>query len=245
MLPADELRITFVAVGHGGCAVIETPDGRTLLYDAGAITGPEVAQRHVAPFLWSRGIHRIDEVFLSHADLDHFNGVVDLLDRFPIGQVTCTPTFADKETAAVRYTLAELARRGVPVRIVKAGDTLSAGGVVMEVLHPPPIGPDGNENARSLVLMIQHAGHGILLTGDLEGPGLDRVLRLTRRQIHVLQAPHHNSAKANIEPLAQWAKPRVVVACVGVPRGLPPPDPYKALGAPVLSTFEHGACNDS
>ena len=40
---ADELRVTFLAVGHGGCAVLETPDGRTLLYDAGAIRGPHPA----------------------------------------------------------------------------------------------------------------------------------------------------------------------------------------------------------
>jgi competence protein ComEC len=64
---SDELRCTFLAVGHGGCTVIETPDGRTLLYDAGAMTGPDVTQRYIAPFLWHRGIKRVDEVFLSHA----------------------------------------------------------------------------------------------------------------------------------------------------------------------------------
>jgi competence protein ComEC len=240
-MPTDELRITFVAVGHGGCAVMETPDGKTLLYDVGAISGPEVTTRQVAPFLWSRGIRRIDEVFLSHADLDHFNGLVDLLDRFPIGQVTCTPTFADKDNAAIRHTLAELARRGVPVRIVKAGDRITTGGVTLDILHPPAVGPEGNENCRSMVIRIQHAGHDVLLTGDLEGPGLAQVLGLMSRPVDVLQAPHHNSAKANTELLAQWARPRVVVACAGIPRGLPPPDPYRALGASVLSTHDHGA----
>src|SRR5262249_38193674 len=58
-LPADELRCTFLAVGHGGCTVLETPDGRTLLYDAGALGGPDVTRRQIAPFLWSRGIRRI------------------------------------------------------------------------------------------------------------------------------------------------------------------------------------------
>src|SRR5262249_45469047 len=69
----NELRCTFLAVGHGGCTVIETPDGRILIYDAGAITGPDVTRRIIAPYLWNRGIRRVDEVFLSHADLDHFN----------------------------------------------------------------------------------------------------------------------------------------------------------------------------
>src|SRR5947209_1947132 len=116
----DGLRCTFLPVGHGGCTVLETPDGRVLLYDAGALGGPDVTRRHIAPFLWSRGIRRIDEVFLSHADLDHFNGLPDLLDRFPVGQVTRTATFEDKKTPGVKFTLDVLEQRGIPVRLVKA-----------------------------------------------------------------------------------------------------------------------------
>jgi competence protein ComEC len=187
-LPADELRCTFLAVGHGGCTVLETPDGRTLLYDAGALGGPEVTRRQIAPFLWSRGIRRIDEVFLSHADLDHFNGLPALLSRFAVGQVTCTPTFAHKATAGVRLTLAAIDHWHTPRRIVRAGDRLSAGPVEIEVLHPPADGPEGNENARSMVLLVRHAGHSILLTGDLEGPGLERVLTLPSKMVDVLKS---------------------------------------------------------
>src|SRR5262249_5874400 len=123
----ENLRCTFLAVGHGGCTVLETPDGRTLLYDAGALGGPDVTRRHIAPYLWSRGIRRIDEVFLSHADLDHFNGLPALIDRFAIGQVSCTPTFAERDIPAVRRTLDAIEYRGIPVRALCAGDTLIAG----------------------------------------------------------------------------------------------------------------------
>ena len=240
--PADELRCTFLAVGHGGCTVIETPDGRTLLYDAGALGGPDVTRRQIAPFLWSRGTRRIDEVFLSHADLDHFNGLNDLLDRFAVGKVTCTPTFADKNTAGVRETLEALRTRGVPVHIVQAGDVLSAGDVRLEVLHPPASGPEGNENTRSMVLEVRHAGHTLLLTGDLEGLGLERVLGLPHRPIDVFQAPHHGSRFANVPQLADWARPRVVVSSQGAPRGAGGvQEPYTERGARFLSTWEDGA----
>lgn len=73
--PADELRVTFLHVGHGCCVVLEPPDGRVLLYDAGSALGPDAVRRTVAPYLWHRGVRRVDEVFVSHADLDHFNGV--------------------------------------------------------------------------------------------------------------------------------------------------------------------------
>jgi competence protein ComEC len=241
-LPTDELRCTFLAVGHGGCTVLELPDGRTLLYDAGALSGPEVARWQIAPFLWSRGVRRVDEVFLSHADLDHFNGLPALLERFSIGLVTCTPSFADKSTSGVAYTLAELQRRGVPTRIIKAGDRLTAGEVVLEVLHPPAVGPDGNENARSLVLEVHHAGHRLLLTGDLEGPGLERVLTLAPRSVQILMAPHHGSRKANTPNLAAWSRPQVVISCQGPPRSVgDAAEPYQKRGARFLGTWPEGA----
>jgi competence protein ComEC len=239
---SDELRCTFLAVGHGGCTVLETPDGRTLLYDAGAITGSDVTRRQIAPYLWSRGIRRIDEVFLSHADLDHFNGLPALEERFSIGQVTCTPTFQEKPTGGVQLTLESLRQHGIAVRIVSAGERLSADEVAMEVLHPPPMGPDGNENARSLVLLVRHAGHSILLTGDLEGPGLQRVLSLPAPRVDVLMAPHHGSRVANTPELAAWARPRVVVSCEGPPRGQSrAAEPYSTAGAPFFGTWPHGA----
>lgn len=242
-MPSDELRCTFLAVGHGGCTVMETPDGRTLLYDAGSLAGPDVTRRQIAPFLWHRGIRRIDEVIFSHADLDHFNGIVALLDRFAVGQVTFTPTFADKPTPGVQFALGVLHERGIPTCIVKAGDRLTAGEVVMEVLHPPAAGPDGNENARSLLLLVRHGGHSILLTGDLEGKGLQRVLgELPRRRVEVMMAPHHGSHLTNTTELAQWARPRVVVSC----QGRPPLSRevrlrYRQIGAQVLDTQQHGA----
>jgi competence protein ComEC len=241
-LPSDELRCTFLAVGHGGCTVLETTDGRTLLYDAGAITGPDVTRRHIAPFLWQRGIRRIDEIFLSHADLDHFNGLPALLERFTIGQVSRTPTFPDKATAGVQLTLELLDKHKIPLRVLRTGDRLQAGDVAIDVLHPPPTGPDGNENTRSLVLLIHHAGHSLLLTGDLEGAGLERVLALPAPAVDVLMAPHHGSRVSNTPRLATWGRPAAVVSCEGPPRGgLRHPEPYTALGARFLGTWPHGA----
>jgi competence protein ComEC len=237
-----ELRCTFLAVGHGGCTVLETPDGRVLLYDAGAMAGPDVTRRQIAPFLWSRGIRRIDEVFLSHADLDHFNGLPSLLERFAVGQVTCTPTFRYKQTPAVAKTLEALEKHRIPVRIAWQGDIFSAGTLEMEVLHPPEWSREGNENARSLVLLLRHAGHRILLTGDLESPGLERVLSKPALPVDVLMAPHHGSRFPNTPTLAKWARPRVTVACQGPPRGKSPvPALYRQHGAWYLGTWPHGA----
>ncbi len=236
-----DFHCTFLAVGHGGCTVLETPDGRTLVYDTGAMAGPDVTRRHIAPFLWSRGVRRIDEVILSHADLDHFNGLLALLDRFAVSQITLTPTFEKRPTKAVELTLQTLKRRGVPQRVVKTGDFLYAGEVSIAVLHPPTAGPPGEENVRSLVLLVRHGEHRLLLTGDLEGLGLTQVLP-TLTPVDVLMAPHHGSPSSEPGKLADRTKPKVVVSCQGKSFGSDDTGKtYEKSGAVFLATWPHGA----
>jgi competence protein ComEC len=247
LFPPDELRVTFLAVGDGGCTVIETPDGRTLLYDAGSLRGPDVARRQIAPYLWHRGTRRIDEVILSHADLDHFNGLRDLLERFPVGQVTCTPSFDEKNNRAVRHIMKAIEKHGVPVRRVWRGDRLGAGAVAMDVLHPRPDGPEGIENVRSMVLLVRHGRHRLLLTGDLEDVGLKEVLRLPlKERVDVLMAPHHGSKRIGkpetFGNFLGWARPQVVVACQGPRRARAGgKNPYEVGGTRFLGTSPHGA----
>ena len=150
--------------------------GTNLVSPAGLLLGP--------PVVVLTSVALVDELFLSHADSDHFNGVDELLKRFPVGQVSLTPSFAEKPAADVAAAVAALDRHRVPRRLAVAGDHFTAGDVRIDVLHPPPAGPPGSENERSLVLAVRHAGHTVLLTGDLEkagdGPGADPSARAGR-----------------------------------------------------------------
>lgn len=250
---SDELRVTFLAVGHGGCVVIETPDGRVILYDAGTTTGPDAVRRSIAPYLWSRGVTRVDEVFLSHADLDHFNGMPELLRRFPVGRVTLTPSFADKSTPGVAAALAALDQRGIPRRIAVVGERFEAGAVTFDVLHPPMEGPGRpeDENPRSMVILVRYHDHSILLTGDLEVLGQAMVVERPIPPVDVMLAPHHGGKSANVMPgpngtqlparIVEWAKPKLVVSSQrpGLTDHLTAA--YRGVGAVVWETPTSGA----
>ena len=91
-------------------------------------------------------------------------------------------------------------------------------------------------------MLIRHGGHSVLLTGDLEGAGLERMLSQAPPRLDILMAPHHGSRVANTPQLAAWARPRLVVSCEGPPRGRTrPAEPFSALGALFLGTWPHGA----
>ncbi|WP_165246389.1 ComEC/Rec2 family competence protein [Paludisphaera soli] len=207
------LEADVLAVGHGLAIVVQTPEGKTFLYDCGKMDDPGVGRRIVAPALWSRGVSRIDAVFLSHADQDHFDGLPDLLDRFAVAEVVVPPDFVGRDNPAAMQLMATLGERGVPVRTLAAPAVWRSGTTRFEAVHPPAgWSPGAADNARSLVLDVEHRGRRLLLTGDLEQLGLSELLARPEPEppIDVLLAPHHGGRAANPPRLFEWARPRVV-----------------------------------
>jgi competence protein ComEC len=138
-------------------------------------------------------------------------------------------------------TLAALDTRSIKLEVVQRGQRWNIDGVSFEVLHPPAVGPDGKENARSLVLHVTHGDWSMLLTGDLEEAGLVQVLQIPARKVDVLMAPHHGSDRSNIPALAQWARPKLVVSSQAMPiSDRVSVAMYEKIGAKFLSTWPHG-----
>jgi competence protein ComEC len=236
----------FVSVGHGVSVLVELPNGRNLLYDSGRLGSPLSGVRPVSAVLWSRGITHLDAVVISHADADHFNAIPGLLDRFSIGAIYVSPVMFENLPPAVKELRDSIVRAGVPIREIYGGQRLAAGSeTTMEVLHPPRKGVFGSDNANSIVLLIEHAGRRILLTGDLESPGLDDLLAEEPLDCDIVLAPHHGSPRSNPGRFADWSRPEFVV--ISGRRGLADlattesvKHSFRLRGAEVFHTAEDG-----
>jgi competence protein ComEC len=237
---------SFVAVGHGVACLVEFPDGKTLLYDAGKLGSPLGAVRPVSSVLWSRGITHLDALVISHADSDHFNAIPELLDRFSVGAIYVSPVMFETPQPAVEELRAAIERAGVPLKLISAGDRLgSSANVRLEVLHPPKKGVLGSDNANSILLKIEYAGRRLLLTGDLEPPGLDDVLAEEPLDCDAVMAPHHGSRRSDPTGFALWSTPEHVV--ISGARNAEDEadidavmDSYRARGAEVYHTAQDG-----
>jgi competence protein ComEC len=238
-----QLRATFISVGHGLSVCLELPDGRTLLYDAGSLGSPKRAAESVAGLLWSRGITHLDAVVVSHADVDHYNAMPELIKRFSVGVVYVSPVMFDESTPALEVLQAALAEHDVPIHTLHGGQRLrAAGDLRIEVLHPPRRGMIGSDNSNSVVLAIANGERRILLTGDLESPGLEALLEEEPYDCDILLAPHHGSGLSDPPGMAAWSSPEWVVISgshgfdsAAVERA------YRTRGARVLHTARDGA----
>ena len=237
------LRCTFLSVGHGLSVLIETPSGKTLLYDAGSLANGQTATRAAEQTLWEHGYRQIDSLVISHADIDHYNGVAPLFETFSIGSVWYSSLFIDEAQEGTVEIRSRAEEHGTTIEEVSAGDIIRLDpDVTISVLHPEKNADFGSDNAGSVVLQIEYRERRILLTGDLENEGLWSLLALPKRKVDVLLAPHHGSLAANPSALATWCEPTWIVASSG--RRFPGKrlrDQYGHFGSRVLSTSEEGA----
>jgi beta-lactamase superfamily II metal-dependent hydrolase len=85
------------------------------------------------------------------------------------------------------------------VVVARAGDSIPFEPLCrVRVLHPQAgePAPGGDDNQSSLVLSIEAAGRRLLLTGDLDGPALERFVAGAPGHCDALVAPHHGSLSA-------------------------------------------------
>ena len=193
---------------------------------------------------------RIDGILISHADVDHYNAVPGLLKRFDVGTLYVSPMMFDgfgESGAHGPEVLREAVREaGVPIREIWAGDRLRFGSdVTIHVLHPTRMGVIGSDNANSILLLVEYAGRRLLLTGDLESPGLDDVLAEEPLDCDAILAPHHGSLRSDPTGFSLWSTPELVVISGGRSLGDIPAiesvkHSYRARGAEVYHTAEDG-----
>jgi competence protein ComEC len=248
------LRLSFLDVGQGDSAVIQFPDARTWVIDAGGLRAdspePEDANSFdtgealVSRFLWSRWIVNLDRAVLTHPHDDHAGGMPTVLGNFP----TALLDYSDAGDVPVQARVLEAARRAsVPVHAVAAGEEWNVAGVDVRVVSPLGKEPLRSLNDSSVVLHLNFGRFSALLTGDLEGTGEAGVLSRERdlRSL-LLKVGHHGSRNATLDPLLERAQPRWAVISAGKrnPFQNPSPETIRRLlrhGARPLLTMDQGA----
>lgn len=213
--PAGGLTLTFLDVGQGDAAVIETPHGHWLEVDAGPEgEGTDAGRSVVAPFLEARGARRLDALILSHAHRDHYGGMPAVMDRVAVdrflepGEVVDDPGY--------RTLLDRVAESGAEWHAIRRGDTIAVDGLMIAVLHPDTTwgdwGLDLNED--SDVLLLRYGRFAALLVGDAGFPA-ESEMRGTVGDIDVLKVGHHGSAGSSGEEWLAELRPEVAVVSVG------------------------------
>jgi len=235
------LTVTVADVGHGQCVALRLPSGATMLYDAGSYSAGRAAA--VAEALWAQHIRRIGALVISHRDYDHCSFVPYLRRRFEVRTLVMPPLVSADDRLPLERGLHASARERAALA---EGGRLRSGDLECVALHPSNafLASAGvSDNDRSLVLMCEWRGWRILLTGDLQQQGMQRLVADygERLRADVLVLPHHGAYSPALPAFLEQVRPRVAVASRHGPLDEATATALREVGAKVWGTSQSGA----
>jgi competence protein ComEC len=242
----NTLTMTCLSVGHGQAICLSFPDKSHWLIDAGSISQKNPGGRTVLPYLRYCGIAALDAVMLTHGDMDHLNGVPEIISGMKTLRIYANAGVFQKAktSSSASYFVQCLQKTGLSLESI---DTFAAmpNGVGITMLWPDAETANSqtsSDNDKSQVLLIEYAGRRILLCGDIELYAQTKI----REQYPTLTAdvivlPHHGSMTNLDAGFVTAFKPKIVIASCAAGRVQNAFVPKKESGIKAYYTPDDGA----
>lgn len=211
--PARE--VVYLDVGQGDSSLLRL-QGFNMLIDSGGTprSDYDVGARTVLPALRSLGVRSLNVVVATHPDADHIEGLISVLRGIKVAELWIgqPPSEAQQVDPNLATLLREADRRGIRVRQVRRGDTLTQGGTTLTVLWPKGAPWSSADNENSVALRLDSPHFHTAFLGDLPDP-LEGMLGVGK--LDVLKTAHHGSHFSTGEAFLKETQPQNAIISVG------------------------------
>ncbi|NJD58054.1 MAG: MBL fold metallo-hydrolase [Anaerolineales bacterium] len=219
------LQISFIDVGQGDAALIQTFEGFNILIDGGPVPAGPV----VLAYLRAMDVTELSAIIASHPDSDHIGGLISVLAATDILVDSVIYNGYPGYTQTWKNFASAVENEGLVLTVAQFPGELHWGATTAYVLNPPSGLADPDTNAASLVLLLDHNEVDTLFSGDIDSTVEAQVLaRQTPVAADILKVAHHGSNYSSSSEFLGAVQPDDSVISVG-------PNPYGHPGAETLS----------
>jgi len=205
----DSFQIIACDIGQGD-AILVTYKEVQILTDGGPGGSVLTCLDKYIP-LWDR---EIELVVLTHPQLDHYGGLIEVLERFKVD----TFLVSDFQASTQGHEALKNALGGSGARVVTPDtDTkIRVGMIYLDILHPSKDASMVNVNDLSIVTILTFKNFEAILTGDIGKKGIEEMLaKGVLRDVDYIKVPHHGSRSGLTPELLEATAPEVAVISVG------------------------------
>ncbi|CAB4343436.1 unannotated protein [freshwater metagenome] len=226
-------------VGQGDATVIRVGPNEAVLVDVGG--DPDAIDR----CLTELHIKKIPVLLLTHFHADHVGGLDGVFKSRTVSQIRVSPLGDPPLTT--EYVSQVLRDRNQSASVMTYPEQFEINGIKFTCLWPSQLilGQGSDANNASVVIAVKVAGIDILLTGDIEPPVQEEIVRTIRPiNFEVIKVAHHGS-KYQSSDFAAWANAEIALVSVGKNNGYGHPAPetislYELTGSQVFRTDRNG-----
>ena len=233
-----DMTVTFIDVGQGDSTLVELPDGKTMLVDAGEAS----ASGNVLDALDKADVDTIDYLVATHPHADHIGGMEAVLAAYDVNEIWMPDV--SETTQTYEGFLDAVEAENCTVRQTVAGESVTGDddGYDIDVLSPPADMQSDDMNRWSAIIRVTYGDTSLLLTGDADA---SQIVEANPGHVDVLKASHHGSETGtNTEVMATTMPDAVVMSYAeGNDYGHPDQsvlDAVNAAGAKAYSTAANG-----
>ncbi len=206
----DKLVISYIDVGQGDGALVTTPDGASMLIDA----GPTSAGDDVVSYLESMGIESLDYAVFTHPHDDHIGGALDVIENIEIKNFII-PDCTHISKTYEKFLLA-IDESGANVIFSEPDYSFDLGEASVKILSPI-MGAYDELNYYSIVLKLTYGNNSFMFTGDAEKVNENEMLERYGSSVlscDVLKVGHHGSSTSSSKDFIDAIAPAVaIISC--------------------------------
>ena len=189
--------ITF-DVQNADAFLIKTPDNKYFIIDSAKLSyksKSSTAKLVIIKYLKDRGIKNIEGMILTHFDLDHAGGAVDLLENLNIKTVYINSLEQKNQTVKNIFKVMK------NYEIAKNNNEIYVENNFRLKTYIANIKDNDNEN--SIITLLQYKDFDMLFTGDAGVVAFEKIKRDIPHNVEVLKVGHHGAVNVvNKEMLA-------------------------------------------
>jgi competence protein ComEC len=235
----NSFKIIACDVGQGD-AILVTYEKTQILTDGGPDSSILTCLNKYIPF-WDR---EIEVVVLTHPQIDHYGGLIEVLERFRVN--TFVASDFEASTQGLEALKNALGGNGARVVTPDADAQIRLGMIYLDIVHPAQDTDIVAINDLSIVTILTFKNFEAILTGDIEEKGIKEMIEKgALRDVEYIKVPHHGSRNGLTPSLLEATTPEVAVISVGEENsyGHPHEDVLKMLtkfGVKYFRTDEQG-----
>lgn len=203
----DVLSIRFIDVGQGDSELIQLPDGKNILIDAGEKDGADDLIEKLNDY----GVSTIDYLVATHPHSDHIGAMRVVVKEFDIGEIYMPRVSND--TKSYEKLLKAIKEKGLTINTAKAGKIIyQSDKILIEILSP--LRDEYDElNNYSAVIKLTYDNSTFLFSGDaekeVENDMMDEYYE--KLDCDVLKVGHHGSKYSSSSEFISAVSPTYAV----------------------------------
>ncbi len=212
------LEVVMFDVGSADSFLIKTPKNQYFLIDTGkkSYKGTTSATNIINPYFKNKRIHRLNSMIITHFDIDHCGGVIDILKLVKADNI-----YIQSEKSKSKHSeeiLKYLKENSLNYKIAKNEEIYSEKDLKISTFLPQVknlSNQDKLDNETSILTLLEYKNKNILFMADGGVYSFDKIKDNLPKKIDILKVGHHGAKDVIDQKMLDRIKPDYALVSVG------------------------------